>query len=85
MTKELVEEAIGRPPKEREVINEVKKVLREIKSTRKTIVEYENMIKHRQKGLEVYKHNLELLRQGKYALKKSAWHDTGFEVEYEEE
>ena len=84
MTKELVEEAIGRPPEEQEVIAEAKRLLERITDSQKALITYESMKEDKQKDIKTYKHKLELLRQGKYKLKKSEWGTTGFDVEYKE-
>lgn len=88
MTKELVEEAIGRPPKEQEVIAEAKYIMKEIESAKRDIERQEGSKKKSQELLKEYNHKLELLKQKKYTLTETeGWSrgKTGFKVEYEKD
>ena len=71
MTKELVEEAIGRPPEETAILKEAKEALGCIESAKRNMAYYENKKKEEEKKLELAEKELELLRQGKYVVKKS--------------
>ncbi len=86
MTKELVEEATGRPPKEQEVIKEAKKVIERIASSKRTIEEYRNRKENEEITLRSYERQLELLKQGKYKFQECEryYSKTGFTIEYPE-
>lgn len=82
MTKKLVEEARGRPQKDQTVIDKAKNLFERIEKANKNIAQYEGYIESCRNNVKSYEEELELLRQGKYTLKKPNY-TNGFIVVFE--
>ena len=84
MTKELVQETIGRPPEERAVIEEAENLLDSILSAKSSLEYHKKKQIEEQENISKFEKKIELLKQEKYKIKKAEYSQRLF-VEYEEE
>ncbi len=85
MTKELVEEAKGRPKEEQAVIQRAKDMFSAIKYQKIDIEGWKKSIEKTEKYIKDLEADLELLRQGKYTFQETGYGNIGLEIIFKRE
>lgn len=84
MSKELVEEARGRPPKEKAVIEEAMKLFSDKKKEKTNLEEYQNRIEHCKNRIDEIDKKVDLLKKKEYKIEPSDYRKGDFNIIYPE-